>query len=353
MATACDGKHCHCFPSNWQATANPSGFAGRGMTVFMDHLQSIRLFVKTAEFGSFARAADVLDVSRAVASRYITDLEDQLCTRLFNRTTRKLSLTEAGQVYLERVRQILDELEDAERLVMARSREPVGILRIAAPADFGLQILASVLYTYMERFPNVVPDLTLVDRPVDLVAERFDVGIVMTRQMNQASVVARRVSMERMTVCAAPAYIERCGAPTHPGQLASHQCLGLPDGFYGAGLMFTDTDGKEHAFPSNAVIANNTSVLRQFALLGTGIAILPGYLVHTDILEGTLVPLLSDYTLPPLDIKVVYPARAHLSAKVRTFIDFLVAHFAESAALPLPISTAQSSKRPSRQLEAA
>jgi DNA-binding transcriptional LysR family regulator len=319
----------------------------------MDHLQSIRLFVKAAEFGSFARAADLLDVSRAVTSRHIADLEAQLCTRLFNRTTRKLSLTEAGQVYLERVRQILDELEDAERLVMARNREPVGTLRISAPADFGLQVLASVLHAYTERFPKVVPDLTLVDRPVDLVAERFDVGIVMTGQMNHASVVARRVATERMTVCAAPAYLKRHGEPTHPGQLASHQCLSLPGDFYGTGLTFVDAERTAHAFPSNAVIANNTSVLRQFALLGTGIAILPGYLVRTDILQGTLVPLLSEYRLPQLEIRVAYPARSHLSAKVRTFIDHLVAHFAGTAALPPSSSAAQDCERASPQLEAA
>jgi DNA-binding transcriptional LysR family regulator len=134
--------------------------------------------------------------------------------------------------------------------------------------------------------------LTLVDQQVDLVAERFDVGIVITRQMSGTSVVARRLTTGCMTVCAAPAYIERCGKPTLPSHLAEHQCLSLPDEFRGANLAFTDADGTVEVCPANAVIANNTAVLRQFALLGTGIAILPSYLIHTDILRGSLVPLI-------------------------------------------------------------
>lgn len=319
----------------------------------MDHLQSIKLFVKIADFGSFSGAANAMDISKAVATRHIADLEGQLGTRLFNRTTRRLSLTESGQVYLDRVRQILMELDDVEQMVMARNREPVGILRIAAPVVFGLQNLALALHTYTQRYPKVVPDLTLVDRQVDLVAERIDVAIVITRQMSGTSTVARRLTTGCMTVCAAPAYIERHGKPTHPGHLAEHQCLSLPDEFRGGDLEFTNAAGTVQVCPPSAAIANNTAVLRQFALLGTGIAILPSYLIHTDILRGTLVPLLSDYKLPQFEIKVAYPARSHLSAKVRTFIDHLIAYFAESPGLPTSENTVNNSKHMCLQLEAA
>ena len=147
----------------------------------MDHLQSMRVFVRVADLGSFARAASAMDISNAVATRHVADLEGRLGTRLLNRTTRSLSLTESGQVYLERARQILDELEDVEQMVVARNHEPLGSLRIVAPVVFGLHNLAPVLQTYAQRYPKVVPDVTLVDRQVDLVEEGFDVGIVIAR----------------------------------------------------------------------------------------------------------------------------------------------------------------------------
>lgn len=320
----------------------------------MDHLQSIRLFVKVADLGSFARAADAMDISKGSATRQIADLEGQLGTRLLNRTTRKISLTESGQVYLERVRQILQELENVERVVMARNHEPVGTLRIAAPVVFGLYNLALALRTYTQRYPKVVPDLTLVDRPVDLVDERFDVGIVITtRQLSATTIVTRRLTAGCMTVCAAPAYIERCGEPTHPGQLAEHECLSLPDDYSGAELAFTNAQATVHVRPSKVVVANNTAILRQFALLGMGVAVLPSYLVDTDILRGNLVRLMTDYQLPRFEIKVAYPSRRYLSAKVRTFIDHLIAHFADSSSM-LPFeNTAQNCESASPRLQAA
>ncbi|MEK6298048.1 MAG: LysR family transcriptional regulator, partial [Paraburkholderia tropica] len=160
----------------------------------MDHLQSMRVFVKVADLGSFARAASAMDISNAVATRHVADLEGRLGTRLLNRTTRSLSLTESGQVYLERARQILDELEDVEQMVVARNHEPVGTLRIVAPVVFGLHNLAPVLQTYTQRYPQVIPDVTLVDRQVDLVEEGFDLGVVTARQMRSASIVTRRLT---------------------------------------------------------------------------------------------------------------------------------------------------------------
>src|SRR6266702_734281 len=152
----------------------------------MDHLQSMRVFVKVADLGSFARAASAMDISNAVATRHVADLEGRLGTRLLNRTTRRLSLTESGTTYLERVRHILDDLEGVEQMVVARNHEPVGTLRIVAPVVFGLHNLAPVLQTYAERYPKVIPDVTLVDRQVDLVEEGFDVGVVIARQMRNA-----------------------------------------------------------------------------------------------------------------------------------------------------------------------
>jgi DNA-binding transcriptional LysR family regulator len=296
----------------------------------MDHLQSMKVFVRVADLGSFARAANSMDISNAVATRHIADLEGRLGTRLLNRTTRSLSLTESGQVYLERARQILDELDDVEQMVVARNHEPVGSLRIVAPVVFGLHNLAPVLQTYAQRYPKVLPDVTLVDRQVDLVEEGFDVGIVIARQVRSASVVTRRLTTGCMTVCATPEYLATHGTPTRPEELLAHPCLSLPSEYWGDERVFTGPDGEVRVRPSNVIVANNTEMLRQFALLGMGIAILPSYLIGNDTTRGRLVRLLSDYRLPQVEINVAYPSRRHLPAKVRTFIDHLVEHFSQT-----------------------
>ncbi|OLL30715.1 LysR family transcriptional regulator [Burkholderia sp. SRS-W-2-2016] len=293
----------------------------------MNQLQSMRVFVKVADLGSFVRAAGALDISTAVVTRHVADLEARLGTRLLNRTTRRLSLTEAGATYLERVRHILADLEGVEQMVVARNHEPVGTLRIVAPVVFGLNSLAPLVQSYAARFPAVVPDVTLADRHVDLVEEGFDVGILATRYMRSASIVTRRLTTGYMTVCATPDYLARHGTPMRPEDLLRHPCLSRPAEQGGEERVFTGPDGEVRVRPANAIGANNTEMLRQFALLGMGVAILPSYLIGRDLASGRLVRLLDDYLLPPIEITIAYPSRLHLPAKVRTFIDHLVEHF--------------------------
>ncbi|WP_118181092.1 LysR family transcriptional regulator [Paraburkholderia phosphatilytica] len=296
----------------------------------MDHLQSMRVFAKVAELGGFARAATAVGISSAVATRHVADLEGRLGTRLLNRTTRSLSLTEAGQVYLERARQILDELEDVEQMVVARNHEPVGTLRIVAPVVFGLHNLAPVLQSFTARYPKVVPDVTLVSRQVDLVEEGYDVGIVAVRQMRSSTIVTRRLMSSRMTVCATPTYLHKRGVPTRPERLAEHACLSLPTEYFGDERVFSGPNGEVRVRPANAIVANNTEMLRQFALLDMGVAVLPDYLVGRDLERGRFVKLLPEYELPQIEINIAYPSRHHLPAKVRTFVDHLVEHFAQA-----------------------
>lgn len=293
----------------------------------MNQLQSMRVFVKVADLGSFVGAANALDLSSAVVTRHVADLEARLGTRLLNRTTRRLSLTESGATYLERVRHILDDLEGVEQMVVARNHEPVGTLRIVAPVVFGLHSLAPVVQSYAARYPDVVPDVTLADRQVDLVEEGFDVGILVARHMRSASIVTRRLMTGHLTVCATPAYLAQHGTPTRPEHLLRHPCLSRPSEQGGEERVFSGPDGEVRVRPVNAVAANNTEMLRQFALLGMGVAILPSYLIGRDLASGRLVPLLGDYRLPQIEITIAYPSRLHLPAKVRTFIDHLVEHF--------------------------
>jgi len=294
----------------------------------MDHLLSMRVFIKVAELRGFARAANAVGISSTVATRHVADLESRLGTRLLNRTTRSVSVTESGQAYLERVRHVLSELEDIERMVVARNHEPVGKLRIVAPVVFGLHNLAPVLQTYSERYPKVIPEVTLVDHQADLVDEGFDVGIVVARQIRSATVITRRLTTSNMIVCATPRYLEKHGTPTHPEHLLEHACLSLATGYWGEEAVFRGIEGEVRVRPTNLIVANNTEMLRQFALLDMGIAVLPGYLIDEDVTSGRLVPLLGHYRLPQVEINVAYPSRRHLPVKVRTFVDHLVQHFA-------------------------
>lgn len=295
----------------------------------MDRLQSMRVFIKVAELGSFCKAAIALEMGNSVVTRHIAELERSLGARLLNRTTRSLSLTESGQVYLERATQILDDLDELEHSLVARNHEPVGTLRIVAPVVFGLNNLAPALHAYAQRYPRVVPNVTLVDREVNMVEEGFDVGIVIAERVRSASVVMRRLTSGCIAVCATPGYLERHGVPQRQEQLLEHQCLSLPADQGGDAYIFTAPGGEAvRVRPTNVAFANNAEMLRQLALLGHGIAILPSYLIERDIASGRLVSLLPEYQLPCVDVHIAYPSRHYLPAKVRTFIDHLIEQFA-------------------------
>lgn len=301
----------------------------------MDHLQSMRVFVKVVDLRGFTRAATAFGISTAVATRYVADLEARLGTRLLNRTTRSLSLTESGEAYLDRARNIVDGIETIERMVTASNHEPAGKLRIVAPVVFAWRNLGPVLQTYSRRYPGVALDLRLADHQVDLVEEGFDVGIMPARDMRSASIVSRRLTNSCMMVCATPKYLATHGTPTHPEHLAGHACLSLPSASWADENLFAGPEGAIRIRPTKVIVANNVEMLRQLALLDMGIAVLPRYLVNDDLKEGLLVPLLGSYRLPEVEFSIVYPSRRHLPVKVRTFVDHLVEHFAqESRTLP-------------------
>ncbi|MBS2132267.1 LysR family transcriptional regulator (plasmid) [Burkholderia thailandensis] len=319
----------------------------------MDRIQSMRVFIKVAELSSFCKAATALDMGNAVVTRHIAELERSLGARLMNRTTRSLSLTESGQVYLERATQILDDLDELEHLLVARNHEPVGTLRIVAPVVFGLNNLAPALHSYAQRYPRVVPNVTLVDREVNMVEEGFDIGIVIAEHVRSASVVMRRLTSGCIAVCATPDYLERHGVPQRPEQLLEHHCLSLPADQGGDACVFTGPGGEAvRVRPTHVAFANNAEMLRQLALLGYGIAILPSYLIERDIASGRLVGLLPEYQLPCVDVHIAYPSRHYLPAKVRTFIDHLIEQFAlqPAGAYPAPrVAATQAQAIPPRE----
>jgi DNA-binding transcriptional LysR family regulator len=293
----------------------------------VDHLQSIRAFISVAELGSYMRAADSMLLSRANISRLVTDLEARLHTRLLNRTTRSVSLTEAGKIYLQRARQIVDDIQHLDQAITTRNSEPSGILRIAASLSLEAQVLVNAVRTYLARYPKVRPHLSLVDDSIDSSEEGFDIGVALG--VTNARAVTQQVGSCRRVACATPAYLKTYGTPIHPSQLPEHSCLSISGSSESAhdSVEFMGSVGKVQVRLANVLMTNNPPMLRQFALRGMGIAILPGYLVESDIMQGHLVRVLASYRLPRFELKVSYLRLRSANGKIRSFVDHLMGHF--------------------------
>jgi DNA-binding transcriptional LysR family regulator len=293
----------------------------------MDRLQSMRVFAKVVEQGSFAKAAQALDLSNTVVTRNLADLEAHLGTRLLNRTTRKLSLTETGLVYIERVRQILSDIDAADMEATSQSGKASGTLRIYCQPGFGQSQLARLLPLYAEAMPDVVLDVTLSDHAVDLVEEGFDVGFFIGLQKFDSSMIARKLAMSSIILCASPAYLKRYGTPLTPAEISGHKCLNFA--FEQLRHHWTvQWDSQYVNVPiKSRMISNNGAVLRQAALAGMGIVIRSSFTLEDDLESGRLVQLLKGHHLGEMSVAMVYPSRRLMSCKMRTFVDFMSAQF--------------------------
>lgn len=290
----------------------------------MDIFASMKVFVAVIEAGSFAGAADRLGMSKAMASKYVSSLEDHLGTRLLNRTTRRLSVTESGSAFHQRCVQILADVAEAEQVAGHLSAAPRGTLKITMPLAFGQHRLGPLVADYVQRYPEVRLDLSLSDRRVDLVEEGFDLA-VRIGALPESGLIARKLGSDRAVVCASPAYLQRHGAPKTPDELAGHSCLGYTYTNSGDEWRMHDPAGAERAVPiAGAIKADNGDMLRLAAISGAGLIFQPLFIVADDLAAGRLVQVLADYPSAELGIYALYPSRKHLSAKVRTFVDFLV-----------------------------
>jgi DNA-binding transcriptional LysR family regulator len=293
----------------------------------MDRLRAFEVFVTVVARGSFTKAAVALGTSPANVTRYIGELEAHLGTRLLNRSSRKLSLTESGEALYERSRSILDEVAETEALVSSAALQPKGRLRINAPSSFGVLHLAPLWPRFLAKYPEVELEIALIDRVVDIVEEGYDLAIRISRG-GSTSHVARKLATSRNLACAAPAYLARHGRPSVPADLARHTCVGYTYAQSADEWRFTDDAGSEHVVKVNAAFhTDNGDTARAAALAGYGIIWQPTFLIGEDLAAGRLVPLLPGYRLPDIDILAIYPSRRHLSAKVRAMVDFLVAAF--------------------------
>lgn len=293
----------------------------------MENLADIAVFVRVVERGSFTLAAEALALSRAAVSKYVSRLEERLGARLLHRTTRRLSLTEAGAALFEASRGAIERIEEAEAAVARLQSAPRGTLRVSAPMSFGLLHLGPALVDFAGEHPQVAVDLRLDDRFVNLVEDGIDVAIRIGA-LTDSSLVARKLATARSLVCASPEYLARNGEPETPEDLVTHECLVYSYLSTPNVWRFTAPDGRALAVAvGGSLRINNGILLAQAAIAGQGILATPSFYVSDALRAGRLRAVLAHYKLPDIGIYAVYPQRAHVPPKVRAFVDFLARRF--------------------------
>jgi DNA-binding transcriptional LysR family regulator len=292
----------------------------------MKNLVGMAIFARVAESRSFSGAARRLGLSKSSVSKEMSKLEKLLGARLVNRTTRQLSLTEAGAAFYEHCARVVQEAEAAELLVGRLHGEPRGVLKLTAPVAFATLHVAPALPQFLARFPDVQVDLTLSDRIFDLAEEGYDLSIRIAREL-PPNLVARQLAPVNRVVCATPAYLARHGTPTTPQALTAHNCLvythANPDSLW----RFRGPEGRIVVPVQGNLRLNDDEAIWQAVLGGLGISLLPTFIVGKDLQAGRLQALLSRYVPSERNVHALYLPNRHLSAKVRVFIDFLVDHF--------------------------
>ncbi len=288
----------------------------------------MRVFVTVVDLGSQSAAADYLELSRPVVSRYLAELENWVGARLMHRTTRKLSLTAAGLEILPRCRQMLELSSDMQAAVGAPDDAPRGMLRISSSTSFGQAQLAAAITEYVTRYPGVSVDLQMLDRIVNLVDERIDLAIRMSNDLDP-NLIARRLSICRSVICASPAYLREHPAPRRVEDLSRHNCL--THAYVGKSLWHFEQDGEQVSVPVQGNISgNDASTLLRAAMAGAGVAMLPSYQAGVHIKSGELVRLVAHAEPRQMNMYAVYTSRRHMSSALRSLLDFLVLRFPET-----------------------
>ena len=292
----------------------------------MDTIDGMRVFAAVAADGSFTAAARRLGISTNLASKYVARLEDRLGVRLMNRTTRRLSLTEAGQAYHARCQQLLDDLDELESAVQQGQATPRGTLTITAPQTFGEMYLTDLVAAFLEEQPDLSVNLTLTDRFVDLVDEGFDLAIRIGA-LEDSSLIARRLAANRIVTCAAPSYLARAGTPARPEDLKNHACI-IDTNVRTPTRWPFEVDGARTAITvAGRFSVNSSRAVHDLVLQGAGIGLCPAYSVGPDIAAGRLTAILESFQALDVAVYAVYPHRRHLSGRVRAFIDHMVDYF--------------------------
>jgi DNA-binding transcriptional LysR family regulator len=296
----------------------------------MDTLMSMKVLRQVVESGSFVAAAERLNLSTAMTSKHVMHLERNLGARLLNRTSRHLSLTEVGTIYYEQCREMLDNLEIVEAAVRRSAVVARGLLKISAPVWFANPLFTKALAEYRSRYPDVLLDLNLNDRMVDLVEEGFDLALRVTQDEHYSSLLTRRICPIQLMLVGSPDYLRRNGYPKTPNELSKHLSISYYYSQFADEMFFEGPKGRETVKLAVSICSNNTSMLYQATLASMGLAVLPEWLIEDDLTSQRLEVLKLDYTLSTTSLYAVYTSRQYLSPKIRTFVDFLVEYFSVS-----------------------
>lgn len=290
----------------------------------MDHLTALKVFRQVVEQGGFAPAARQLSLSPAAVSKNIAELERHVAARLLNRTTRRMSLTEAGTRYYEQVARILDDLQEAEQSLGPMQSEPSGILRVSAPMSLSLLRICPAIPAFLERYPKVSLDLNLEDRRVDIVKEGFDLAIRGTDRLEDSSLVARQLMTLDHVLCGAPAYFQRVGVPTSPEAVRGMECVQFTLSGHAGEWVFTRAGQTQRVPVKGRYKVSSSLAVRDALRAGFGVSLVPRVYVQDDLASGALQAVLPDWMPVETYVYAVYPSRRHMVAKVRAFVDFLL-----------------------------
>jgi DNA-binding transcriptional LysR family regulator len=304
----------------------------------MEHLVAMAVFARVVEAKSFSGAAQRLGISKSAVSKHVSGLERALKARLLNRTTRRLSLTEVGAQFYEHCTRMLAEAEAAELAVSRLHAAPRGVLKVTSPAAFGHLMLAPAIPDLLARHPEMTVQIAMNDRPVDLAEEGFDVAIRLTEQL-PPNVVARKLMTVRWVVCASPEYLARHGTPRTPQDLQRHNCLFYSFLESAIEWRFRSARGETRVRVKGNFTANNSEAIRETALKGLGVALVPGFSVDADLRDGRLQEVLGGYDVEGAvanDVYALYLPTRYLSPKVRAFVDFFVERFGAEPGLDKP-----------------
>jgi len=295
----------------------------------MDTLDGIKTVIAVVETGSFTAASERLGMSKALVSKYIGEVEDSLGVRLLNRSTRRLALTEAGQRYYDSALPLLEEFEEMVDSVTGEQSSPRGLLRISVPVTFGEMSLAPLIPKFLNQYPDIGVDLQLSDKMIDMLEEGIDV-VIRIGSVDDSSLIAKHIQTLPLVLCASPEYIKSHGRPKLPEELAQHQCIVDSNFRIGKHWPIICPNNITTSVEVNSrIMANSPRAVKEIALAGGGIGMIPRFIVQDSLDDGRLEEILPTYRTLEFGLFAIYPHRRYLSRKVRCFIDFLVAEFAE------------------------
>lgn len=291
----------------------------------MDRFTSMQVYTSVVELGSFTAAANVFRMSPGMVTKHINAIEKRLDATLIKRTTRRLQVTEVGKAYYESCKEVLKKVEDAEAGTAILSGKPKGLLKVTASLWFGSITLTPIVCDYLNQFPDVSVELSLSDRFVDIIDERFDVAIRIG-ELSDSSLIARKLATVELSICASPAYLNKHGTPTKPEELKNHECLGFTNWRSQSGWKVVEKALTNQGMSRSRFDSNNGQALRQAALKGIGIILMPKVLLAPDIQAGRLVEVLKEFTPPSRPVNAVYPKERQTTPKLASFVDYLAEH---------------------------